>query len=334
MIDYLLSFVLTVFLSYVSIKNGIRIFKKFNIVAIDQHKKNKPLIPTSGGIFVSLSFVFGLLFFIGIRTIITKDIESSLLFFSSITSILIVTIVGILDDILTSKKLVLSKNKEKDLRVGLPQWIKPFLTFPAVLPLVVLNIGEPTVNLPIFGTVDFGLFYPLLIVPLAFVFSTNVVNMLAGFNGMEAGMSIVYLTFLTYVAFQSNSIALPIFLISLASIIPFFIFNFHPAKILPGDSLTYFLGAIIIVGTVVGNMEKAAIFVLLPFLIEFFLKFRSKFSASSLGVLKDGYLVPKYKKIYSLTHLIMRIGKFNERQITIIFILIELFSISLYFIFR
>ncbi|MCS7123622.1 MAG: hypothetical protein RMJ17_03575 [Candidatus Aenigmarchaeota archaeon] len=334
MIEYIVVSIVSFLISFFSIPRVKKIFEKYWIVGIDQHKKDKRIIASSGGIVVSLSFTFSLLIFVGIKSFVLGSIENALVIFSTMVSILIATLIGFIDDVLTSRKSIITKAKEKDIRLGLPQWLKPLLTLPAALPLMVLNIGDPTVNLPFFGNVNFGIFYPVLIVPLVFVFSSNVVNMLAGFNGMEAGMAIVYLSFLSYVAFISNSIAFPIFFISLFSLIPFFIYNFYPAKILPGDSLTYFLGSIIVVGAVAGNIEKAAVFVFLPFLIEFFLKLRSKFKASSLGILKNNYLKSRYKKIYSLTHLIMKIGKFNEKQITIIFIFIETFSVLLYFIFK
>jgi hypothetical protein len=55
-----------------------------------------------------------------------------------------------------------------------------------------------------------------------------------------------------------------------------------------------------------------------------------KFKASCLGKLrKDGKLNPPYgKKIYSLTHVIMNLKPFTEKQVTIIMILIAtLFSL-------
>ena len=52
-----------------------------------------------------------------------------------------------------------------------------------------------------------------------------------------------------------------------------------------------------------GNMEKIAILLFLPFIIEGFLKARSKFKAESFGIpQQDGSLERPYKKIYSLTH--------------------------------
>jgi len=103
---------------------------------------------------------------------------------------------------------------------------------------------------------------------------------------------------------------------------------------LPGDSLTYLLGAVVASGVIFGNIERAGVIVLFPFFIEFLLKLRSKLKASSIGKLRgDGKIDPPYgKRIYSLTHLIMNLGKFTEKQIVIILILIQIFFCILPFL--
>lgn len=63
------------------------------------------------------------------------------------------------------------------------------------------NAGQSTMNLPIVGTVDWGILYPLLIVPIGIVGASNVYNMVAGYNGLEAGMGVVMLSALAYIAF-------------------------------------------------------------------------------------------------------------------------------------
>jgi UDP-N-acetylglucosamine--dolichyl-phosphate N-acetylglucosaminephosphotransferase len=103
---------------------------------------------------------------------------------------------------------------------------------------------------------------------------------------------------------------------------------------LPGDSLTYLLGSLVAAGVIVGNMERVGVIVLLPFIIEFFLKARAKFKASCLGKLrKDGRLDPPYgKKIYSLTHIIMNIKPLKEEEVTISLILLQILFALIVFI--
>ena len=108
-------------------------------------------------------------------------------------------------------------------------------------------------------------------------------------------------------------------------------YNWFPAKILSGDSLTYCLGAVVASGVIIGNMERAGIITMTPFIIEFLLKLRSRFRASCLGKLrKDGKLDPPYgKKVYSWTHAIMNLKSLTEKQVSIILILIQvIFSLS------
>jgi len=242
-----------------------------------------------------------------------------------VSSILMIMFVGFLDDIRILKKKTQTKIGEKDIRVGLPQWLKPLATIPAAIPLMVIKAGCSTMSLPIIGTVNFGLVYPLILVPIGVVGASNMVNLLGGFNGSEAGMGIVYMLTLGLIAYHNNIYVYPLFFISSFSLIGFIIHNWYPAKILPGDSLTYLLGSIVASGVIVGNMEKAGVMTLSIFFFEFILKLRSKLKATSLGKLRrDGTIAPPYgKKIYSITHIIMNLGRFTEKQISIILVMIQ-----------
>jgi UDP-N-acetylglucosamine--dolichyl-phosphate N-acetylglucosaminephosphotransferase len=181
---------------------------------------------------------------------------------------------------------------------------------------------------------NFGAFYPLILIPIGLVGASNVINLLGGFNGCETGMGIVYISTLAIYAFLHQSVAGPILLITAASLAGFIKYNWYPARILPGDSLTYLLGAVVAASVIVGNMERAGVIILTPFIIEFFLKARARFKASSLGKLgRDGKLDPPYgKRIYSLTHILMNMGHWSEIQITLWLILIQTFFAALIFI--
>src|SRR3989344_5843825 len=150
--------------------------------------------------------------------------------------------------------------------------------------------------------------------------------MLAGYNGMEAGMGIVYVGMLGIFAYVNDrDVAALIALVVFFSLLAFYIYNKYPAKILPGDSLTYLLGGSIAVIAIVGNIERAAIVSSVPFFIEFILKARSKFKAQSYGYYYKGKVKVDYDKIYSFPHVFARTGKFTEKQIVFFMILIQLF---------
>lgn len=324
--SFLISLITSLFLT----KHLIKFFKKNNIIAIDLHKKNEPRVANSGGISVFFSLLFGLMFFTAIQTFVYDATNQLVYLFAAILTIFLVVIVGFFDD-LNSSEVVKGKRKK---RIGLKQWQKPLLTIPAAIPLMAVKAGVTSMAIPLIGNVNFGLLYPLLLIPIGVVGASNVVNMFAGFNGSEAGMGVVYTLSLGVFAFISGEIVAAAILFATAgALIGFLKYNWCPAKILVGDSLTYCLGAVVASSVIIGNMERAGIIVLFPFIIEFFLKARSRFKASCLGKLrKDGKLDPPYgKKIYSLTHVIMNLGKFTEKQVAIRMIVLEsLFCILLF----
>jgi len=313
----------------------IHFLRGAGIVGFDLQKKNRPKIATSGGICVAFGVLAGLLTYIGLQTFIYGIGVWLFPLLAVTSSVLIVMFVGFLDDL--NVKLNAENTIEgRDIRVGLPQWLKPLLTLPAAIPLMAVNAGTTKMALPLFGEVDFGILYPLLFIPLGVVGTSNAVNMLAGFNGLEAGMGIVYFLGLGISALlnpRATTGGAVVLLVTFAALVGFIWYNWYPARILPGDSLTYLLGSVVASGVIIGNMEKNGIIVMLPFIIEFLLKLRVKFKASCLGKLReDGKLDPPYgKKIYSWTHLIMNLKTMTERQVTIILILVQvLFTILIF----
>ena len=306
------------------------------IVGLDLQKRDRPRLASSGGICVASGVLAGLLSYIGLQTFLYGS-EGQLVQLLAVTSsVLIVMFVGLLDDLNVKSKEV--KTKEGlDIRVGFPQWLKPLLTLPAAVPLMAISAGVTSMSIPLLGRQEFGIFYPLLLVPVGIVGTSNVVNMLAGFNGLEAGMGIIYLSALgLFGLMHERTTGSVIFLITVAALIGFVKFNWYPAKILPGDSLTYLLGSMVAAGVIVGNMERSGILVMLPFIIEFFLKLRSRFKASCLGRLSgDGKLRPPYgRKLYSWTHILMNLRPLTETQVTLSLMLIQVCFAVLPFLFR
>jgi len=329
LISILISFAVTLLITPLS---G-RFLYVAGIVGLDLHKKDKPRLASSGGICVAFGVLAGLLSYIGLQTFLCGS-EGQLVQLLAVTSsVLIVMFVGLLDDLNVKSKEV--KTKEGiGIRVGFPQWLKPLLTLPAAVPLMAISAGVTHMSFPVLGRIEFGILYPLLLVPLGMVGASNVVNMLAGFNGLEAGMGVVYLLGLGIFALIHERIGSVILLITFAALIGFIKFNWYPAKILPGDSLTYLLGSMVAAGVIVGNMEKSGILVMLPFIIEFFLKLRSSFKASCLGKLKeDGKLEPPYgKRVYSWTHILMILRPITEKQVTMLLMLIQICFTALPFL--
>jgi UDP-N-acetylglucosamine--dolichyl-phosphate N-acetylglucosaminephosphotransferase len=118
-----------------------------------------------------------------------------------------------------------------------------------------------------------------------------------------------------------------------AALFAFLRYNWYPARIMPGDSLTYSIGAVVAVVTIIGNIEKFALYCFVLWFIEFVLKARSRFKAQSFGILQgDGTLSAPYEHVYSLTHLVMKIGRFTEKEVTAILVLSEMIICCLMFV--
>ena len=293
----------------------IRYLRRIDLVVPDAHKEEKPLIPLSGGLSVMAGLFTGLMLFIFFETFFPSEADmlgqngnSLLLLFASATSLLIITLVGFVDD------LIIERTKGES--GGLRQWQKPLITLSAAIPLMVINAGTRRMMFPFFGYVDTGILYPLLLVPIGVVGAANMVNLLGGFNGLEAGMGLIYTLSLGLYAYTHGSYIAAIFaLMTFAALAAFYIYNRFPAKIFPGDSLTYLLGGVLAVIAIIGNMERVTLIVSTPFVIEFFLKLRGKFKKTSVGYMKNGKVFSNYENIYSLPHVFTRKGIFTERQV-------------------
>lgn len=316
------SALVALFVTYFGTRYATRYFDFIRLVTTDVHKRKRPLVPYSAGIPVMAGLTAGLLSYIFMNVFIFGDNGSLDTIFAAITSIFIVAFVGLLDDLNSVQVKVRGFIEGKR---GLKRWQKPVLTLAAALPLMAIMAGTTHVYLPFVGDVNMGLLYPFLVVPLAIVFASNAVNMLGGFNGLEAGMGMVYTFSLGLFALLNGAgLASILFFTTFAALLGLSRWNFPPARILAGDSLTYLLGAVLAVGAIIGNMERAVLVTMTPFIIQALLKFwslkKTGHFASDLGeVQRDGTISSRYgDKVYSWTHLVMRSGRFTEVQIVLI----------------
>jgi UDP-N-acetylglucosamine--dolichyl-phosphate N-acetylglucosaminephosphotransferase len=321
MLTMIISLLIGFIVTFLITPKTIIFLERIGIVGTDIQKFNRPKIAEMGGLPVLMGFLSAVFTFVWITTFIIKSQSSLISIFAGISTILIITLIGMLDDMSTLMKRPVGRFK----KIGLKQWQKPLLTLPAAIPLMAIMAGSSQMSVPFIGTVDFGILYPLILVPIAIVGSSNAFNMLAGLNGLEAGLGTVLLSTLGIYAYTIGEIQASIIALSIAvSLLAFLFYNWNPAKILPGDSLVYMIGASVAIVAVIGNMEKIALLAFLPWFFEFLLKARSRFKAESFGrIEKDGILTAPYKKIYSLTHIPMKLGKFSEQTITSILIITE-----------
>lgn len=358
MIYLVISLALAFLTTFVGTPYARKYLLSSGIYGVDQQKKDKPKLATSGGISVVFGFIVSITAYLGFLSFSEASTADITLLLAALSATCIITLIGLVDDIhINIEKYIQDELGEEDFEIdlssdeeasgiieriegkfstgtqkddssvhrkGLRQNLKMLFVLPAALPLIAVGAGSTTMDLPLIGIIDWGLLYPFFLLPVGLLFVSNVVNMLAGTNGLSAGMSLVASFYLGLFAYINNQFTAAVIAWSLtAALLAFMYYNFYPASILPGDSLTYLCGAAMFSAMVVGNMEKFGVLLFTPWIIEFFLKLRSGFQAHSWGVIQeDGTLIPQHDKIYSLTHPLMNSG-FNEKQITMILVSLQ-----------
>ncbi len=265
--------------------------KTFGLVGRDMNKPDHPEVAEMGGLCIIWGFGIGLLLYIGLDTFIVSSYQQETYRFLAVyCTILMIGIIGMMDDLLGWKK-------------GITNWKKPFLVLPATVPMIVINAGSSGMDLPFIGIIDWGILYPLIIIPLAITCASNGFNIIAGYTGLEAGMGMIILSTMAIIA-GVNQVIPPLVLsvCMVATLGAFYWFNKNPAKIFPGDTMTYVVGALISCVAILGNMEKAALILFLPYIIDIILVSRSRFKAEAFaGIREDGLLVRSNSRYYKLT---------------------------------
>lgn len=299
--------------TFILTKYWIKIARSMGFTGKDMNKKGEKEVPEGGGVPVVLGISTGLLLYIFFKVFLISTQTHLIETFAVLSTILLAGFLGFIDDILGWK-------------AGLKQWQKPLLTIPIALPMVVINAGNSAMFFPFFGKIEFGLLYPLMIVPVAIVGASNGFNLIAGLNGLEAGQASILMFTLALISYPINIWVFLLSTIALFSFLVFWMFNKFPSKIFPGDSFTYSVGALIAVVSILGNMERAGLILFIPYIMELLLKARSKFRAESFGIMLDR-LRNRYDKIYSLTHVGFKFGLNEVHTVTLIHIIQVIFCV-------
>lgn len=249
----------------------------------------------SGGIIVVLGAMIGIFLYIAIQTFYFKTSDGiSLQIFAIVSSMFLVTGVGLIDDLFGWRKGGLSKRS------------RIILVLFSAVPLMVINAGESTM-----AGINFGILFPLLIIPIGILGATTTFNFLAGFNGLEASQGILLLSAMAILTYLTGNSWLSIIaLCMVASLVAFYIFNRNPAKVFPGDVLTYSVGIMFAAIAIVGNVEKIAVIFFIPYILETVLKLRGRLKIQSFGKPNsDGSLEMPHSRVYGLEHLAIKILK-------------------------
>lgn len=306
LIALLLVFLCSLIITLVLTPVLARKMKKRGLVGTDMNKLDKPKIPELGGIAVWLGFSAAIMLSIFFYSYLNYFKINLTILLAGFSTIAIVGFLGLVDDLIAWKN-------------GMRQWQHALVPMFAALPLMAININNPPFFIPFIGFVGFGLYYSLLLVPIGITGASNATNMLAGLNGLEAGLGLLIIGTLTAIAsYASGMEAVIIGIALIGALFGFLYFNWFPARIFGGDSLTLMTGAGIATISIIGDLEKLGILLLGLFFVELFFKAKHKFQSECFGLPQRDGTLKSDPRGGSLTQWVMRRGKFTESRVVLI----------------
>ena len=284
--------------------------ERAGFVGRDMNKADRGKIPNIGGFAIIFGFSVGVLLAIGLFTFLGTfgGHFSPPLILAAFSTVLLMSLIGVFDDLFS-----------------IHQFIKAILPLFAALPLIAVNAGATSMDIPLIGSVDFGILYALVLIPVGITGASNVTNMLAGFNGLEAGMGSVACFSLGLIALLDGKTESAVLLFSmLGALLAFFYYNGYPAKVFMGDAGTLSIGAVIASAVIVGNYEMAGVIVILPYILDFFIKAKNGFPSSNWwGEYVKGKLICKGAPM-GLCQTVMKItGGISEKGLVLTLISLE-----------
>ena len=307
-VSLFLVFVISLAATHFLFPAGIASFKRAKLVGKDMHKPGQPEVAEMGGLVIVAGFSLGIIIIIAIETFLPGLLAVNLTqILAALSVVLIMTLIGSVDDLIGIRPI--------------PKAIIPLL---ASLPLVAIRAGHTSMNIPLIGPIDFGIFYPLVLVPIAITGTANAFNMLAGFNGLEIGMSIVATGALAIVAYSVGATTSFVLLLTIVgALVATLRYNWYPAKVFIGDTGTFSLGAILASAVILGNFEMAGIIVIIPYALDFLLKAPHRFP-KTWGRYKNGKLYCPGTRSIGLAQLVMKLcGGITERNLVMTLIGVE-----------
>ena len=297
------------------LKWWISVAHKLGFTGKDMNKKGNVQVAEAGGVWVSVGAAFGILAFIALE----KYVEQTAFYEEELMALALLlfmsSFLGFLDDLLGWKK-------------GIRAIYRVLIMLPLSIPLVVIKAGYSKIAIPLIGVVDLGILYPLVLVPIGVMGASNAFNMLAGYNGLEAlqGILLMFFTAIFSYIYGLNHVFIAS-VIMLFTLLAFLKYNWYPARVFPGNSLTYGVGAYYASLVILGNFEKYGLLLFTPYFIELILFLRGLRNGvykENFGIPQpDGTLKPPYDKCYSLTHCAIKLqiilrGKATEKGVVFV----------------
>ena len=279
-----------------------RTFPSLGISGVDIHKVDRPVRAEMGGLAVLVAMAVASSLYLGLEY--SQD-GSTVLFAAVAATVVLTGLVGVADDVLE-----------------ISQKLKPFLIVAAAIPLMLYLSQRAFIFVPLLGSVHLGLLYPLIAVPLAITTSANFSNLLAGFNGLEAGCAAISLGTMSLLSeFYGHPTVAVLGMIMTFAYVGFLVLNWYPAKIFPGDSGTLMAGAALAAMGLASGLEFEAIVLSVPAAMDFGLKmmhrrpFKQRHVLGNTSVRPDGTLDPA--PYPALVHAFMKVSPIREKQLVI-----------------
>lgn len=227
----------------------IRRLEERNIVAKDMYKADHHEIATNGGLVILLTALLSLS--------IMSLFYSSYILPVNYVMIMVVTLFalfGILDDIID---------------IGRPA--KLILLYYCSYSLISYTTATQ-VYFPLFGTINLGILYLQLILPLFVPVVANLVNMHSGLNGLAPGLSLIVLITLILKTMAGGEVMSVLFIVCLTgSLAAYWFFEKYPARIFWGNIGALSVGAAIGATMVTGGFIFSGFVMLIPHVVNFLL---------------------------------------------------------------
>ncbi|MDT0939083.1 MraY family glycosyltransferase [Staphylococcus pseudintermedius] len=276
----------------------IAVSKKLDIVDKPNFRKihTKP-ISMLGGTAILLSFLIG----IWLGHPIEREIKPLLL------GAIVMYFVGLIDDLYDLKPI-----------------LKLIGQIAAALVVVSYGVTIDFISIPIGPTIYFGwLSIPITIFWIVAI--TNAINLIDGLDGLAAGVSVIALVTIAFIAIlQGNIFIIMICSVLIGSLFGFLAFNFHPAKIFLGDSGALCIGFIIGFVSLLGFKNITFISLFFPIVI-LAVPFIDTLFAMIRRVKKGQHIMQADKS--HLHHKLLELGYTHRQTVILIYSIAFMFSV-------
>ncbi|RLG98892.1 hypothetical protein DRO28_01940 [Candidatus Bathyarchaeota archaeon] len=132
----------------------------------------------------------------------------------------------------------------------------------ASLPLIAMRKGDTVMATYLFGKVDFGIYFYLVIAPLIVTVTTNTINQLGGLNGLETVCPSIVMAGLMVVSQKRVLLIVPLAILLLLAY-----FNYR-GKLFVGNVGSFSVGITLASFTILSNIEQTLVIAISPYIIN------------------------------------------------------------------